>query len=131
MIRRPPRSTLFPYTTLFRSDADDGRRELHRLKDDGLVLVAHGVAGGDLLHAADGDDLAGARLLDVFALVGVHPHQAADALLRPLDGVVDVGAALDRARVDADERELAEVLVGHDLEDEAREGRARIRRARF
>src|SRR2546425_9341708 len=26
MIRRPPRSTLFPYTTLFRS-----RRELHRL----------------------------------------------------------------------------------------------------
>src|SRR2546427_5835095 len=25
MIRRPPRSTLFPYTTLFRSRADDGR----------------------------------------------------------------------------------------------------------
>src|SRR3712207_8689809 len=29
MIRRPPRSTLFPYTTLFRSDdAEDGRVEL-------------------------------------------------------------------------------------------------------
>src|SRR5438094_7609293 len=25
MIRRPPRSTLFPYTTLFRSRAEDGR----------------------------------------------------------------------------------------------------------
>src|SRR5258705_8699816 len=25
MIRRPPRSTLFPYTTLFRSHDDDGR----------------------------------------------------------------------------------------------------------
>src|SRR3712207_7622157 len=25
MIRRPPRSTLFPYTTLFRSGADHGR----------------------------------------------------------------------------------------------------------
>src|SRR5438874_6597880 len=25
MIRRPPRSTLFPYTTLFRSDPDGGR----------------------------------------------------------------------------------------------------------
>src|SRR5690242_21519887 len=24
MLRRPPRSTLFPYTTLFRSDRDDG-----------------------------------------------------------------------------------------------------------
>src|SRR2546425_3804158 len=30
MIRRPPRSTLFPYTTLFRSDPDGGaRRALH------------------------------------------------------------------------------------------------------
>src|SRR5689334_23703514 len=34
MIRRPPRSTLFPYTTLFRSDRDhlppDGRVVRHR-----------------------------------------------------------------------------------------------------
>src|SRR5688572_32692586 len=29
MIRRPPRSTLFPYTTLFRSDQ---RRDAHRLQ---------------------------------------------------------------------------------------------------
>src|SRR5256886_16315267 len=29
MIRRPPRSTLFPYTTLFRSIATGGRGELH------------------------------------------------------------------------------------------------------
>src|SRR2546421_1399735 len=28
MIRRPPRSTLFPYTTLFRSQAEDGIRYL-------------------------------------------------------------------------------------------------------
>src|SRR5690349_24248399 len=39
MIRRPPRSTLFPYTTLFRSAALDlhRRRELARL--DGEVVV--------------------------------------------------------------------------------------------
>src|SRR5437879_11354975 len=30
MIRRPPTSTLFPYTTLFRSRADDVRRHLFR-----------------------------------------------------------------------------------------------------
>src|SRR3712207_7698561 len=33
MIRRPPRSTLFPYTTLFRSAAGEGRpvrRHVHR-----------------------------------------------------------------------------------------------------
>src|SRR3712207_6865364 len=37
MIRRPPRSTLFPYTTLFRSDLgraerDDRHPEVHRLE---------------------------------------------------------------------------------------------------
>src|SRR5256885_12477291 len=34
MIRRPPRSTLFPYTTLFRSRRNkDGRRRRHRHDD--------------------------------------------------------------------------------------------------
>src|SRR3712207_7222124 len=32
MIRRPPRSTLFPYTTLFRSAAGSGLRELVRAR---------------------------------------------------------------------------------------------------
>src|SRR3712207_7409180 len=31
MIRRPPRSTLFPYTTLFRSDEGTGRTDLWRV----------------------------------------------------------------------------------------------------
>src|SRR5206468_8896320 len=30
MIRRPPRSTLFPYTTLFRSPIQSSRRQLRR-----------------------------------------------------------------------------------------------------
>src|SRR5436190_6495587 len=33
MIRRPPRSTLFPYTTLFRSDAQDMRKVILVLSD--------------------------------------------------------------------------------------------------
>src|SRR2546430_12926263 len=37
MIRRPPRSTLFPYTTLFRSRADHGRDSRgHPRWEDGL-----------------------------------------------------------------------------------------------
>src|SRR2546430_8181755 len=36
MIRRPPRSTLFPYTTLFRSRSDDRMR---RLVQRGLLLL--------------------------------------------------------------------------------------------
>src|SRR5258708_13920963 len=38
MIRRPPRSTLFPYTTLFRSRLELGAGELH-----GQVLGAGGI----------------------------------------------------------------------------------------
>src|SRR5436853_4218909 len=38
MIRRPPRSTLFPYTTLFRSAAEGhGQRQLRRKAMDGRV----------------------------------------------------------------------------------------------
>src|SRR3989454_2591047 len=47
MIRRPPRSTLFPYTTLFRSDLGEaglGRclAELPRLHPRVAVRLAHG-----------------------------------------------------------------------------------------
>src|SRR5690348_18015667 len=45
MLRRPPRSTLFPYTTLFRSVAGiftdgDLRRSLDRVRDFGAARVA-------------------------------------------------------------------------------------------
>src|SRR5260370_24423734 len=42
MIRRPPRSTLFPYTTLFRSVVDDVKAAGHeapRTRGDGAHLV--------------------------------------------------------------------------------------------
>src|SRR3712207_7769820 len=50
MIRRPPRSTLFPYTTLFRS--------LGRAAHDGRVRVDGGVARhhADVLRAEDVDE---------------------------------------------------------------------------
>src|SRR3712207_1746845 len=35
MIRRPPRSTLFPYTTLFRSDGDEEHEPENELTQDG------------------------------------------------------------------------------------------------
>src|SRR3712207_8925841 len=37
MIRRPPRSTLFPYTTLFRSDASEVLEVELRHRDPGLL----------------------------------------------------------------------------------------------
>src|SRR5690242_21574977 len=50
MIRRPPRSTLFPYTTLFRSDP--GQREHGRGGDGGRGL---GRRGGEPVPRDDGD----------------------------------------------------------------------------
>src|SRR5438552_12756174 len=35
MIRQPPRSTLFPYTTLFRSTNRDGNAEIYVMNADG------------------------------------------------------------------------------------------------
>src|SRR3712207_7979376 len=72
MIRRPPRSTLFPYTTLFRSVDDAALRLFHlvvaalqQLLDDVLDVFAD-IAGfgqrgrvgdheGDVEHARQGD----------------------------------------------------------------------------
>src|SRR3989442_12614275 len=56
MIRRPPRSTLFPYTTLFRSAADRG--------DDGGVRAAAAAdrrARGRRQHEGHGRELRIAR----------------------------------------------------------------------
>src|SRR3712207_7122411 len=61
MIRRPPRSTLFPYTTLFRSDA---AAECHA-----------SAVGGYLLSAARGEVHHLHHLAAFYA--DVHPHAAA------------------------------------------------------
>src|SRR5260221_6653717 len=44
MIRRPPRSTLFPYTTLFRSLSSPERRNFHR-SDGGIFDTVNGGSG--------------------------------------------------------------------------------------
>src|SRR2546422_6787257 len=59
MIRRPPRSTLFPYTTLFRSHLGL-ERPLHDV-DPLLVRMAVRPAAGSLRHTHETD-------LDAFAL---------------------------------------------------------------
>src|SRR5204863_5717305 len=41
MIPRPPRSTLFPYTTLFRSNPRRGETTVHRLGERGAALLAN------------------------------------------------------------------------------------------
>src|SRR3712207_4463472 len=62
MIRQPPRSTLFPYTTLFRSDP-------HALDGDGPAVHADPALVDHVLHdAARADPGAGEHLLQPLAL---------------------------------------------------------------
>src|SRR3712207_8127742 len=54
-IRRPPRSTLFPYTTLFRSDRVPDRRHLPGRRRDAVALLAYAGVGLAFEHRAHGE----------------------------------------------------------------------------
>src|SRR3712207_8027995 len=69
MIRRPPRSTLFPYTTLFRSVADALLADRRVLLDEVLEVELQGLGLFDLEEE-------GARAADLVTQEGV------DALFR-------------------------------------------------
>src|SRR2546430_11099631 len=54
MIRRPPRSTLFPYTTLFRSKIQPRRQSHVGMARAGVAVMAH-YAVGDEIPGLGGD----------------------------------------------------------------------------
>src|SRR6266446_10898088 len=95
MIRRPPRSTLFPYTTLFRS---------HRL----LAIPVRDVGGGRRDDSQAGvDQPRGGRQRPVADLLLLRDHRpcsddrapharaAADAAAVEEDGILNLRSALD------------------------------------
>src|SRR3712207_7857257 len=53
MIRRPPRSTLFPYTTLFRSDERKEGTARYNVADMLIKLGRYGEARSELLRAVE------------------------------------------------------------------------------
>src|SRR2546429_7364783 len=97
MIRRPPRSTLFPYTTLFRSCR---RWSLAAIASSALHVPGHGEGEGRALA-----DLARQR-----ELAAEHRHQA------PGDAEAEAGAAEGARRRGVGLREVLEdprlVFVG-------------------
>src|SRR5689334_23571134 len=74
MIRRPPRSTLFPYTTLFRSRPRDGGRRAGRGRRLGEPFRSFPGFGEDGLVEAHGGALPvrDERALDEAAVAGQH-----------------------------------------------------------
>src|SRR2546427_10933064 len=67
MIRRPPRSTLFPYTTLFRSDVRSGCAAVTVAQVAHFIVVALGTLCLALHHHAHGR---WQRLLERLAVLG-------------------------------------------------------------
>src|SRR3712207_9281913 len=86
MLRRPPRSTLFPYTTLFRS----------RLRTEVLPLLEQVLGGGVALALARTAALLRTDLdaLDDLAAAHLAALSCADGL--PVDEVAGLPGALDR-----------------------------------
>src|SRR3712207_4032530 len=66
MIRRPPRSTLFPYTTLFRSE--------HLMTWDPQVATT--IKAATVHHTADSNDYTAAEVPDVMR--AIYRYQAVD-----------------------------------------------------
>src|SRR2546425_12859704 len=87
MIRRPPRSTLFPYTTLFRSLRDAN----WEIGEDVLVMRRGGAAGADRWRSA-ARELVG---LGVSVLVA-GDHAAARAARATTDAIPIVAIDFER-----------------------------------
>src|SRR5687768_18545620 len=105
MIRRPPRSTLFPYTTLFRSrlvrEQDRGRTADGAGHRHALLLTA-GELAGQVLGAVRHADLLERSHHPVLALGRLHAAVGE----RQLDVLVDVEIA-DQIEALEDEPDLA------------------------
>src|SRR2546426_12385383 len=77
MIRRPPRSTLFPYTTLFRS-----RRALNVQEHDTLIYP-EGTACAEVLIAGEERGLQAKRVFQAFGVGFVYKFLQAGLKLWP------------------------------------------------
>src|SRR3712207_8721763 len=84
MIRRPPRSTLFPYTTLFRSETGPPR------SPRGNVITAIGEEGGVL------DFATGSKAVLTFAVDSISPVTCTERYAEPAENGGLFAVSLDR-----------------------------------
>ena len=87
-----------------------------------MLLIAKGITGGGVLHTDGSGDITGINDVEVASVVRVHHEDTANALLLILGRVVNCASLCERTGVHAEEAELTDVGIGHDLERECREG---------
>ena len=102
----------------FDGDMDNRFGKSNALQKNGPVLIANGVSGDGIFKANRGRYLAGINFTHVFAMVGVHADNAADALLLPGAGIDYVRAGHQLARINAEKCQLADKRVGGDFESQ-------------
>src|SRR2546421_9444565 len=99
MIRRPPRSTLFPYTTLFRSRGIMAASESAQERLDRIVRV---VAAEMVAEVCSTYILRAGEVLELFATEGLRPEAVHRTRLRVGEGLVGAIAATARPLALAD-----------------------------
>ena len=87
-----------------------------------MLLVAQGVPRRGVLQPDGGGDITGVHGVDLFPVVGVHLQDPADPFPLALGGVEHIGAGIEGAGIDAEEGQLPDIGVGHDLEGQRRKG---------
>ena len=95
---------------------DNGIRERRRLEEHGVILVAEGVARGDVFDAHDRGDVTGVAGIDILALVGLNLDQAADALALVCARIVNGVALGELAGVNTEENEFADERIAPEFE---------------
>src|SRR5947207_11477379 len=85
ILRRPPRSTLFPYTTLFRSRVDFRRLQGYRLARVRQALASRYRSEEHTSELQSHSDIVCRLLLEKKKMPGVNDHTAQGGLLRLLD----------------------------------------------
>src|SRR5207302_9016552 len=83
-----------------------------------MILVAEGVAGGDVLDSDNGRNVARIAGLDVFAFVRLNLNQTGDALAFVRARIVDGVAFTEGARINSKENEFADKRIAPKLERE-------------
>src|SRR3712207_5303844 len=99
MIRRPPRSPLFPYTTLFRSEVGVRDRLFHTLDP---TTRSFEIAGRDYL------------LTDTVGFIRKLPHQLVDAFAATLEEAMNADLILHVTDASQSEEELVERIAAVD-----------------
>ena len=106
----------------FDSDGDNRIGEGHGFENDLVVFVTEGITRGGVLQTHQTGDVTAQHFVQFFTGVRVHLEKTAETFFPAGSRVDDGSALLSDTGVDTDEGQTTHKRVGHDLEDESREG---------